>query len=110
VSNAQSAAHGPSAAWYAVDWMKDRFAGNPCATKFIKVDGAGNVHESCIEDARKALSLVFLPQPSRTSRLFEERHAAAPHAAHVHNHMLQGRGPVLNGSTKLSKVEAAGEQ
>lgn len=57
VNNAQSVALGPSVASYAVDWIKDRFDGKPCVTKFMKVDGTGNLHESSFEVARKALSL-----------------------------------------------------
>lgn len=60
VSNAPSVAAGPNAGTFVADWIKDRFDGKPCPTKHMKVDGTGNVHESSFEDARKALSLIFL--------------------------------------------------
>ena len=60
VLGAASVTNGPNVATYMADWIADRFAGKSMETKHMKVDAAGSVHESSFEDARKALSLMFL--------------------------------------------------
>ena len=60
VGGVPSAENGPNPATYVADWLKDRLDGKPMQTKHMKVDAAGNVHESTFEDARKSLSLLFL--------------------------------------------------
>ncbi len=60
VAQAASTANGPNPRTFIADWLKERLDGKPMETKHMKVDAAGNVHESSFEDAKKALSLIFL--------------------------------------------------
>jgi hypothetical protein len=39
------------------DWLKDHLDGKPKQTKLMKVDAIGQIHESTLEEARKALSV-----------------------------------------------------
>ena len=39
------------------DWLKDRLDGKSMQTKLMKVDAIGQIHESTLEEARKALSV-----------------------------------------------------
>ncbi len=55
VGNSSAVALGPGTATFIAEWLKDRLDGKPMQTKHLKVDGAGQVHESTFEDARKAL-------------------------------------------------------
>ena len=47
----------PSQTTFMADWLKDRLDGKPMQTKHMKVDAIGQIHESTIEEARKALSI-----------------------------------------------------
>jgi dipeptidyl aminopeptidase/acylaminoacyl peptidase len=60
VAGSASTTNGPNPRTFIADWLKDRLDGKPMETKHMKVDAAGTVHESTFEDARKALSLLFL--------------------------------------------------
>jgi len=59
VGNASSVTLGPSPATFVADWLKDRLDGKPMETKHMKVDAAGQVHESTFEEARKSLSIYL---------------------------------------------------
>jgi fermentation-respiration switch protein FrsA (DUF1100 family) len=59
VGNANSVALGPSTATFIAEWLKDRLDGKPVETKHMKVDAAGQVHESMFEEARKSLSIYL---------------------------------------------------
>jgi hypothetical protein len=52
-----AAAPGRSQTTNMADWLKDRLDGMPMQTKYMKVDAIGQIHESTIEEARKALSI-----------------------------------------------------
>jgi pimeloyl-ACP methyl ester carboxylesterase len=60
VAGSPATTSGPSPRTFIADWLKDRLDGKPMETKHMKVDAAGTVHESTFEEARKALSLIFL--------------------------------------------------
>jgi dipeptidyl aminopeptidase/acylaminoacyl peptidase len=60
VAGSPATTSGPNPRTFVADWLKDRLDGKPMETKHMKVDAAGTVHESTFEEARKALSLLFL--------------------------------------------------
>jgi dienelactone hydrolase len=60
LGGASASALGPNPATFAADWIKDRMDGKPAKTMHMKVDAAGQVHESSFEEARKALSVPML--------------------------------------------------
>jgi dienelactone hydrolase len=55
VGNASSVALGPSSLTFIAEWLNDRLDGKPMATKHMKVDAIGHVHESTFAEARTAL-------------------------------------------------------
>jgi alpha-beta hydrolase superfamily lysophospholipase len=60
VAGSAATANGPNPRTFIADWLKDRLDGKPMETRHMKVDAAGTVHESTFEEARQALSLLFL--------------------------------------------------